>query len=78
LSKEIAVGLLVNRLDQVEVPRHFLHGIQSDLSSEVDIDVLEQVLKGNCLLQKKLHIAFATAHTRVCSAGSNQGKTPIF
>lgn len=78
LGKVVAVGLLVNGLDKVKVPRHFLYGIQSDLSSEVDIDGREQLLKGNFLLHKKLQIAFPAAYARVGSAGSDQGETSIF
>ena len=78
LSKEIAVSFLLNGLDKVKVPRYFLHGIQSDLTSEVDIDGREQLLKGNCLLHKKLQIAFPAAHARVGSAGTDQGETSIF
>ena len=78
LGKVVAVGLLLNGLDEVKVPRYFLTGIQSDLSSEVDIDGREQLLKGNCLLHKKLQIAFPAAHTRVGSTRADQGKTSIF
>ena len=78
LGKVVAVGLLLNGLDEVKVPGYFLHGIQSDLSSEVNIDGREQVLKGNCLLHKKLKITFPTAYTRVRTAGADQGETSIF
>ena len=77
LGKVVAVGLLLNGLDEVKVPRYFLPGIQSDLSSEVDIDGREQLLKGNCLLHKKLQIAFPAAYARVGSTRANQGEIPI-